>query len=78
MENTPSVTTMMFLAPSDLACLRHASSSSMLLLAYRYLFALHNRTPSMIEAWLRLSLTMASSFESKGSNTPPLASKAAA
>ena len=32
----------------------------------------------MIEAWLRLSLMMASSSPSSGSKTPPLASNAAA
>ena len=32
----------------------------------------------MIEAWFSLSVTMASSAPSSGSNTPPLASKQAA
>lgn len=45
---------------------------------YLYLLALHNLTPSMIEAWFNSSLIIASSAPNKGSNTPPLASKQAA
>ena len=37
-----------------------------------------SRTPSMIEAWLRLSEMMASSSVSSVSNNAPLASKQAA
>ena len=39
---------------------------------------MHKRTPSMMLAWFRESLMMASSGPSSGSKTPPLASKQAA
>ena len=50
----------------------------MSLFSYRQRCALHSRTPSMIEAWFRVSEMIASSSPSSGSNTPPLASKHAA
>ena len=65
-------------APSAAACLRASSSPFMSELAKRKRLALASRTPSMMEAWLRLSETIASSSPSSGSNTPPLASKHAA
>ena len=46
--------------------------------AYTKRFALHSRTPSMIEAWLSWSVMIASSAPSSGSKTPPFASKQAA
>ena len=42
---------------------------------YRYRAAFDSRTPSMIDAWLSSSETMASSAPKSTSNTPPLASK---
>ena len=54
------------------------SRSAMSELAKRKRLALQSLTPSMMEAWFRLSETMASFSPNRGSNTPPLASKAAA
>lgn len=45
---------------------------------YLYLLDLVNLTPSIIEAWFNSSEIIASSGPTKGSNTPPLASKQAA
>ena len=69
---------MMVRAPPARAAFSWVSRSSMSLLAKRKRLALHSRTPSMIEAWFRLSEMIASSSPSRGSNTPPLASKQAA
>ena len=47
----------------------------MSLLAYRYRFALHNRIPSMMLAWLSASEMTASRSSSNASKMPPFASK---
>ena len=78
MEKAPSVAMTISRAPSARACFSWVSRSSMSELAKRYRLALHSRTPSMIEAWFRLSETIASSAPNSGSKMPPLASKAAA
>ena len=40
-------------------------------------WALHRRMPSMIDAWFRLSVMIASCSPSNGSKIPPFASKQA-
>ena len=49
-ENTPSVTISLKRALFSSAAISCASKSAMLLFSYRYLAALHKRTPSIIEA----------------------------
>ena len=61
MENTPSLAMSLNRAPAASASLRRSSSSFMSELAKRYRLAFERRTPSMIEAWLRLSEMIASS-----------------
>ena len=51
------------------------SNSSILELAYLNRAALHNLTPSIIDAWFNWSEIIASSLSSNVSNNPPFASK---
>ncbi len=75
-EKTPSVT---ISRKRQVAASRSfASRSAMSAFLYTKRFALQSLTPSMIEAWLSWSVTIASSAPRSGSKTPPFASKQAA
>ena len=74
-EKTPSVTTHTRRAPPARAASSWARRSAMSAFLYRNRAALLSRMPSMIEAWLSSSETIASSAPKSTSNTPPLASK---
>lgn len=75
MEKTPSVAIMIRRAPAARASLRRERRSATSPLRYRYRAALHRRTPSMMEAWLSSSETIASSAPSSSSKIAPFASK---
>ena len=60
---------------AERASMSFSSKSTRLLLRYRNRCALHNRTPSIIEAWFSSSEMIASCSVSSVSNNPPLASK---
>ena len=74
MENTPSVTMSLCLA-FPWSCSRIRSRSSISACLYRKRCAFDNRMPSMIDAWFKLSLMMASSGPHSCSKMPALASK---
>ena len=73
MENTPSVA--ISRVRQSCVSLSACSRAAMSEFGKRWRCALHNRMPSMMEAWLSASEITASSGPSRVSNSPPLASK---